>query len=113
MKKVLSLDGVEYTLATITAGTAKGFSFSKEDGGRLAPRDFNRSLIAASLGAGGHSDAEDIVDGLPIFLGSAFAKFLGVALEVNGLKVEGKTGEGQPEETPAAPESTGSASTDA
>lgn len=109
MQKFLLLDGTDYTLATVTTVVAKSFSFSKEDGSALSGRDFNTAVIAASLTAGGHSDAAQLLDSLPYFVSDTFVKLRDAAYEVNGFKPV-KMGEETPE---AAPASTGSASTDA
>jgi len=112
--KTESFDGQDYTLATITAGTAKKISLSSNNGVPLENHEFNTRLVAASLIAGGHDDGVAITDSLPIFDGSTFGRFLNAALEVNGLKVEAKEpskGEGQAEASPAA-ESTGDSSTE-
>lgn len=106
--KGIQFEDVDYTLATITAGTTKGISFSQESGEPLPPREFNIALIAASLSAGGHEDTLAFAQDLPIFVESAFGKFLNAAMEVNGLN---KTGEAKAEASPAA-ESTGESFTE-
>lgn len=107
MQKTVPFSDAEYTLATITAGTTKGISFSQENGEPLASRDFNIALIAASLSAGGQTDTMTFTQNLPIFVDGAFGKFLDAAMEVNGLKKAGEAGAGA---SPAA-ESTGDSST--
>ena len=94
MTKTETINGQELTFATITAGAAKGTDFTGPDGKSLPSTEFNRALILTSLRAGGHQDAETIVDGLPIFLDGAFGKALGIAIDVNGLRPQ--KGEDQP-----------------
>lgn len=112
MKQTQTFEGVEYTLATITAGTMR-VDMSGPDGQPLSNRDFNKALITNSLIAGGHDDGPTITDSLPIFNGGIFGKFQTSALEVNGL-VKEKSAEGEVKagEEPAAKESTGPSSTE-
>lgn len=108
--KTESFDGVEYTLSTITIGSAKkSLSMYPEDGKPLANREFNTRLIMASLTAGGHDNAPDIVDSFPMFDGSIFTRFLQSSMDVNGLKIETpKVGEDESGASEAPKESIGS-----
>jgi hypothetical protein len=113
MRKVLSLDGIDYTLSTITNEVAKSFGdFKSEDGTMYKGREFNTAIITASLKAGGHSDASELISALPYFIADTFVALRDAAYEVNGFKPV-KTGEEAPGETPAEAVSTGSSSTDA
>lgn len=110
MQKIVTYDGIDYTLATIVAGTMKNISFSI-DGTKLTPKEFNLNIVAASLVAGGHSDTQTFAENLPIFTGD-YGEFLGAAFEVNGLKVEKAVkGEEKAGASPAV-ESTGLSSTE-
>lgn len=114
MKKIEEFDGVEYTLATITGGSAKSISFTEDDGTPLPNKEFNLRLVASSLEAGGHSDAMKVAESLPVFMGGVYGRFLQSAMKVNGLKSdkeEAKVGETVAEVSPAA-ESTGDSPTD-
>lgn len=114
MKKIEEYDGVEYTLATITGGTAKEVSLSGEDGNPLPDKEFNLRVVASSLEAGGHKEPMKIAASLPIFFGGVYGRFLHAALLVNGLRTEKKestSGEDQADSSPAS-ESTGSLPTD-
>jgi hypothetical protein len=86
MTRQVTINGQEYTVATITAGVAKGFKFQNEDA-----YVSNTSLIAASLKAGGCPNAVELADSIPIFDdGNKFSEVLGITMEVNGLKPEGE-----------------------
>lgn len=89
MTRQVTINGQEYTVATITAGIAKGISF-QADGPYIA----NTALITASLKAGGHENASEIADSIPIFAdNNKFSEVLEAVREVNGLK---PAGEAQP-----------------
>lgn len=87
--KTVSINGAEYTLASIKTGVGRKLKEKFPDN-----VDFNVALIAASFNAGGHPEitAEWIDENVDYF--GAFSQLLTDALEVNGLKV--KTGEAQP-----------------
>lgn len=108
MKKIEQFDGLDYTLATITAGTSKNGVSLSDDGKPLENREFNIRLVAASLEAGGHTDTIATAESLPVFMNGVFGRFLASSMEVNGLKSQaGEAGAGA---SPAA-ESTGDSST--
>lgn len=110
--KIRSMEGVEYTLSTITAGTAR-LEFNDTEGNALPNRLWNIALIGNALIAGGHVDGEAIARSIPIFMGGLFGEFLSDAMIVNGLKTEKAAGEVEAGAGPAlVEESTGNSSTE-
>ena len=100
--KTITIAGQDYMLAPITAGQAKVLKGKFAD-----PLEFNISLTAASLQAGGTPTSEDAVRALPYF--AEFLPLQAAAMEVNGLGAEGEAG-AAPE--PAAADSTLDTSTE-
>ena len=92
LTKVVTYDENDYTLATITNSVAKNFVFATPEGRPLPPLENTNRLIAASLVAGGipSAEAQELVDGLPLFLGTAFSDFQDATYYVNGMKSKGK-----------------------
>ena len=92
LTKVVTYDEKEYTLATITNIVAKNFVFATAEGKPLPPLENTSRLIAASLVAGGITlfKAQELVDGLPLFLGTAFSEFQQATYYVNGMQTKGK-----------------------
>lgn len=92
LSKTITYEKAVYVLSTITYGNSKGVSFSQDDGTQLPSKEFNMRLIRASVMAGGTSAAEaaELTDGFPVFDSKGFETFFSAAMEVNGLKLEGK-----------------------
>jgi hypothetical protein len=88
-------------VATITVKAAREAQLRSKTG-----NEFNDAFILAALKAGGHEDAEEIVDGLGLFTDHPIVQ--AAAMKVNGLKVPSKG-----EDQPAGPASTSSTSTEA
>ena len=97
MRKSVTVDGAELTVATITIGDLETVELAGKTG-----RKFNIALVAASLLAAGDTErgTEDWVCKLPAFapIGTEppFTALLAAANEVNGFKAPAP-GESEPE----------------
>ena len=98
MRKTVTIEGQEITLATITVGDIETIELSGKSG-----RKFNIALVAASILAGGDKDrgSEDWVRTVHVFSevpgqDPPFQQLIAAANEVNGLTPKGESG-------PAAP----------
>ena len=92
LTKTVTYDDKTYTLATITNIVAKDFVFATPEGRPLPPLENTSRLIIASLVSGdmATTEAQKLVDDLPMFLGTAFSDFIDAAHYVNGMKLKGK-----------------------
>lgn len=112
MQKTVWIDGVEYTVATITAKVNKSIRRVEADGKTFRnDADFNHDVVIESLRAGGCQNADDVADGMPDGIyhsESPYKQVLKAALDVNGYKREEKSGEVPAGDSPA---STGPSST--
>jgi hypothetical protein len=100
MTKTITVDGVSYTLATITAKVAKNYVFTNTDGTKLSVHEMNSRLIAASLEAGCVENVAEVLGNIPYFLDRGWSTVLDVALEVNGMKAK-QPGKPEAEASPA------------
>ena len=107
--KPITIEGREYILGRIKTGAGRKIKSSKTD-----PSDFSVAFLAASLKAGGMTEAspEWVDDNIPFFNGagtSPFSELVAAAYEVNGYKVAVPAkGEPLPEAGPAESTSTNS-----
>lgn len=107
MQKTVVINGREHTFAPITVDQAEQIQLGSKKG-----MEYNKSLILASLKAGGDT-ATTLKDiGATSYFNAAensFNEWLAPALEVNGLKL---AGEAQPAGPAAEEDSTLNTSTD-
>jgi hypothetical protein len=100
LKKIVSYEGTDYTLTTITAKVGRGYVFSNTDGTKMSSAETNTRLVLASLESGGNPVTEDFIDNLPYFVDGKYAEFIEAALVVNGFKKE-SVGKAEAEASPA------------
>lgn len=106
MKETVEIDGISYTVGTITAGANKAFPVNQADG-----KEFSFLLVVASLQAGGDENAQATATNMPDGLfdaNSPYKQIVKLAMKVNGYK-DAPVGEAAAGESPVQP--TGSSST--